>query len=131
MSILPFLLHCFSCFMHYFMFFWVKFSDYAYLGFFSNLILWIWSMGFVATMIYSWSMLVNLEIWRFVKILKILKLVLNSNWGFCLLWLQLMKLACWIDVIDHYFLKSILYDDQLVNFYKLIKWFFKFFGGFC
>ena len=30
-----------------------------------------------------------------------------------------MKLACWFDVNDHYFLKSILYDDQLVNFFQI------------
>ena len=94
----------------------------------SNLILWIWSMGFVAILIYSWSMMVNLINLGIYKKSKILGLVLNLNWGFCSNWFQLMKLACWIDEIDHYFLKSILYDDQLVNLYRLIKWFFKYFG---
>ena len=66
-------------------------------------ILWIWSMGFVATMLYSWSILVNLINLGICEKLKILGLVLNPNWGFCSNWFQLMKLACWIDVIDHYF----------------------------
>ena len=30
-----------------------------------------------------------------------------------------MKLACWIDVIDHYNLSSNLCDDQLVNFLQI------------
>ena len=30
-----------------------------------------------------------------------------------------MKLVCWIDVIDHYFMYSTLFDDQLVNFLQI------------
>ena len=30
-----------------------------------------------------------------------------------------MKLACWIDVIDHYILYSTLGDDQFVNFLQI------------
>ena len=44
-----------------------------------------------------------------------------------------MKLACWIDVIDHYNLSFNLCDDQLVNFLQIqqVVFFFKFFWGFC
>ena len=41
-----------------------------------------------------------------------------------------MKLACWIDVIDHSKLFSNLCDDQLVNFFKNIQVVFIFLGGF-
>ena len=57
-----------------------------------------------------------------------------SNWGFCSIRSKLIKLACWIDVFDHHFMNSTLYDDQLVNFFfflKWNKWFFKFLGFFC
>ena len=43
------------------------------------------------------------SIWGFWDVFKILGLVLNPNWGFCSIWFNLMKLACWLDVIDHYF----------------------------
>ena len=40
-----------------------------------------------------------------------------------------MKLARWIDVINHYNLSSNLCDDQLVNFLQIEQvFFFKFFG---
>ena len=38
-------------------------------------------------------------------------------WGFCSIRFKLIKLACWIDVIDHYFMNSTLCDDELVNFF--------------
>ena len=83
-------------------------------------------MAFVAILIYSWSMMVNLINlgWK----IKILGLVLNSIWGFCSIRLKLMKLACWIDVINHSKLFSSLYDDQLVNFFKNIQVVLKFLG---
>ena len=40
-----------------------------------------------------------------------------------------MKLACWIDSYDHYIVLSILINDQLVNFLKIVQVvFFKFWG---
>ena len=41
-----------------------------------------------------------------------------------------MKLACWIDVINHYNLSSNLCDDQLVNFLQIeqVVFFSKIFG---
>ena len=60
--------------------------------------------------------------------IKILGLVLNSIWGFCSIRLKLMKLACWIDVINHSKLFSSLCDDQLVNFFKNIQVVLKFLG---
>ena len=62
--------------------------------------------------------------------LKILGFVINPNWGFCSNWAKLMKLACSIDVIGHYFLKSILYDDQLVNIFEIDQVVFQHFGVF-
>ena len=41
-----------------------------------------------------------------------------------------MKLACWFDVIGHYFLKYILYDDQLVNIFQIDQVVFQNFGVF-
>ena len=41
-----------------------------------------------------------------------------------------MKLACWFDVIGHYFMKSTLYDDQLVNFFQIDQVVFQNFGVF-
>ena len=41
-----------------------------------------------------------------------------------------MKLACWIDVIDHYNLSSNLCDDQLVNFLQIELVVFQIFWGF-
>ena len=35
-----------------------------------------------------------------------------------------MKLACWIDSYDHYIVLSILINDQLVNFLKILQVFF-------
>ena len=64
-------------------------------------------------------MLVNLINLGLCKKSKILWFVLNLNWGFLFKLVQLMKLACSIDVIGHYFLKSILYDDQLVNIFQI------------
>ena len=53
-------------------------------------------------------MLVNLINLGICEKLKILGFVIDSNWGFCSNWVKLMKLACSIDVIGHYFLESIL-----------------------
>ena len=63
--------------------------------------------------------------------LKILGLVINPNWGFCSNLAKLIKLTCWFDVIGHYFLKSILYDDQLVNIFQIDQVVFQNFGVFC
>ena len=41
------------------------------------------------------------------------------NWGFCSIRSKLIKLPCWIDVIDHYFMNSTFCDDQLVNFLQI------------
>ena len=64
---------------------------------------WNWSLGFVLMMLLTWSLLDNLINLGICEKLKILGLVLNPNWGFCSIWFNLMKLACWLDVIDHYF----------------------------
>ena len=37
-------------------------------------------------------------------------------WGFYSIRSKLIKLACWIDVFDHFKLYSIVRDDQLINF---------------
>ena len=76
-------------------------------------------------------MLVNLMNLGLCEKLKILRFVIDPNWGFCSNWVKLMKLACSIDVIGHYFLKSILYDDQLVNIFQIDQVVFQNFGGFC
>ena len=89
---------------------------------------WNWSLGFASILIYSWYMLVNLINLGFCENLKILGFVLNPIWGFCSIGLKLMKLARWIDVIDHSKLFSNLCDDQLVNFFKKLASGFKFFG---
>ena len=60
--------------------------------------------------------------------IKILGLVLNLIWGFCSIGLKLMKLACWIDIIDHSKLFSNLCNDQLVNLSKNIQVVLKFLG---
>ena len=73
-------------------------------------------------------MMVNLINLGLCEKLKILGLVINPNWGFCLNLAKLMKLACSIDVIGHYFLKSILYDDQLVNIFQIDQVLFQNFG---
>ena len=52
------------------------------------------------------------------------------NWGFCSIRSKLIKLACWIDVIDHYFMNSTLCDDQLVNFLQIEQVVFQNFGVF-
>ena len=93
--------------------------------------LWNWSMIFIAILIYSWSMMVNLINLGFLWKNKILGLVLNLIWGFCSIGLKLMKLACWMDIIDHSKLFSNLCDDQLVNFFKNIQVVLNFFLGFC
>ena len=41
-----------------------------------------------------------------------------------------MKLACLIDVIDHYFMNSTSCDDQLVNFLQIEQVVFQIFGVF-
>ena len=55
---------------------------------------------------------------------------MNPNWGFLFKLVQLMKLAFCIDVIGHYFLKSILYDDQFVNLLQIDQVVFQNFGVF-
>ena len=75
-------------------------------------------------------MLVNLINLGLCAKLKILGLVINPNWGFCSNLAKLMKLACSIDVIGHYFLKFILYDDQLVNIFQIDQVVFQNFGVF-
>ena len=84
--------------------FW-EFRTYTIFGDFdaSSRILCNWSMGFVDMLLYSWSLLENLINLEICEKSKFLGLVLNSIWGFCSIWFNLMKLACWIDVIDHYF----------------------------
>ena len=59
-------------------------SDCAKIGAFdvSSQILWNWSLGFAAIVLYSWSMLVNSINLGFWDEFKILGLVLNSNWVF-------------------------------------------------
>ena len=75
-------------------------------------------------------MMVNLINLGFCEKLKILGLVINPIWEFCSNLTKLMKLACSIDVIGHYFLKSILYDDQLVNIFQIDQVVFQNFGVF-
>ena len=52
------------------------------------------------------------------------------NWGFCSIRSKLIKLPCWIDVIDHYFMNSTFCDDQLVNFLQIEQLIFQNFGVF-
>ena len=66
-------------------------------------IFWNLSLGFVPIMFLTWSLLENLINLEICEKSKILGLVLNPIWGFCSIWFNLMKLACWLDVIDHYF----------------------------
>ena len=117
-------------FMHKLMHF-KGFSELFKFGIFveSILFFWNWSLGFVSILIYSWYMLVNLINLGFCEQLKILGFVLNPIWRFCSIGLTLMKLACWIDVIDHSKLFSNLCDDQLVNFFKNIQVVLIFFRG--
>ena len=92
-------------------------------GFFvdSSHISWNWSMGFCYKLLYNWSWwfnlinLVNCE---------------NPTWGFCSIRSNLMKLACWIDLFDHYLVLSILFNDQLVNFLKIVQVVFQILGFF-
>ena len=126
----PFFCFYFHDFMHKLMHF-KGFSELFKFGIFDQSILFFrnWSMGFASILIYSWYMLVNLINLGFCEQLKILGFVLNLIWGFCSIRLKLMKLSCWIDVIDHYKLFSNLCDDQLVNFFKkTCKWFYIFWG---
>ena len=53
---------------------------------------------------------------------------MNLILRFCSIGLKLMKLACWIAVINHSKLFSNLCDDQLVNFFKNIQVVLKFLG---
>ena len=75
-------------------------------------------------------MMFNLINLVFCETLKILRLVFIQIWGFCSNWFQLIKLACCINVIDHYFMYSILCDDQLVNFLRIEQVVFQIFGVF-
>ena len=43
------------------------------------------------------------------------------NWGFCLIGLNLMKLACVIDSFCHYILLSNLCNDKLINLLGFLK----------
>ena len=52
------------------------------------------------------------------------------DWGFYSIRSKLIKLACWIDVIDHYFMNFTLCDDQLVNFVQIEQVVFQIFGVF-
>ena len=108
------------------------FSELFTFGIFveSILFFWNWSLGFAPILLYSWYMLFNLINLGLCKKLKILGLVLNPICEFCSIGLKLMKLAYWIDVIDHSKLFSNLCDDQLVNFFKKIQVVLKFFLGF-
>ena len=85
-------------------------------------------IGFCFYMIYSWYMLDNLINLGFCEQLKILGFVLNMIWGFCLIGLKLMKLACWFDIIGNSKLFSNLCNDQLVNFFKNIQGVLFFYG---
>ena len=49
---------------------------------------------------------------------------------FCSIRSNLIKLACWIDVLDHYKLYSIVCVDQLINFLKWTSGSLKFLGFF-
>ena len=66
-------------------------------------IFWNWSLGFVPIMFLTLFLLENLINLEICEKSKILGLVLNLIWGFSLIWFNLLKLTCWIDVIDHYF----------------------------
>ena len=111
LSLLLFLFSCFHAFKGYF-------RTSLNLGIFvdSRLFFWNWSLGFVRVLLYSWLLLVSLINLGFYEELKIIWFILNLIWGFCLIGLKLMKLACWFDVIDHSKLFSNLCNDQLVNF---------------
>ena len=95
----------FHVFMHLFMHF-IGIFGTIQIGIFddSSHFFWNWSFGFVPIMLKSWSMMFNLINLVFCEKLKILGLVFIRIWGFCSNWFQLMKLACWIDIIDHYFM---------------------------
>ena len=41
-----------------------------------------------------------------------------------------MKLACYIDVIDHLYLFSLMCNDQFVNLFQIFQVVFQNFGGF-
>ena len=62
--------------------------------------------------------------------LKILGLVLNPIWRFLSKLVQLIKLACCSDVIDHYFMSSILCNDQFFNLLQIDQVVFQNFGVF-
>ena len=64
--------------------FW-EFRTYTIFGDFdaSSRILCNWSMGFVAILLYSWSLLENLINLEICEKSKFLRLVLNLIWGFC------------------------------------------------
>ena len=96
----------------------------------SILFFWNWSLGFVPILLYSWYMLVNLINLGLCEKLKILGLVIDPNGGYWSNLAKLTKLACSFDVIGHYFLKSILYDNQFVNFLQIDQVVFQNFGVF-
>ena len=76
-------------------------------------------------------MMFNLINLVFCEKLKILGLVFIQIWGFCSNWFQLMKLACCFDVIDHFYLFSLMCNDQFVNLLQIEQVVFQIFGGFC
>ena len=62
--------------------------------------------------------------------LEILGFEIVSNWGFLSNWVKLMKLACQIDVFGHYFLNTIMCNDQFVNIFQIDQVVFQIFGVF-
>ena len=60
--------------------------------------------------------------------LEILAFEIVPNCGFLFNWLKLMKLACQIDVCGHYFLNSIMCDDQFVNSFQIDQVVFQILG---
>ena len=63
--------------------------------------------------------------------LEILGFEFDPNWGFSSNWVKLMKLACQIDLFGHYFLNSIMCDDQFVNIFQIDQVVFQILGFLC
>ena len=100
-TLLPFFLFLLSHFTH----FNLGISKLYIFGVFDDLghIFWNWSLGFDPMKFLTWYLLENLINLEICEKSKILGLILNPIWGFCSIWFYLIKLACWLDVIDHYF----------------------------
>ena len=77
-----FTFHAFSCILIW------EFRTYTIFAVFvaSSRILCNWSLGFVAILLYSWSLLENLINLEICEKSKFLGLALNPNWGFCSIW---------------------------------------------